>query len=127
MFIFQESPVQGTSVLAPAPASASIPVPAQEQELTDRDITSVVDKLESADLSRLYVELNVTYTERGDAESQALTQGKLDKALAVFHKWQKKEGKAATKMALLRALKECRLKDAMQKMQKEWGIVFTPD
>ena len=98
---------------------------APDQKLmTNKDITSLVDKLGFAELSRLYLELNLTDEEVEEAEAQARTKSKLDKAKAVFHKWQQKEGKAATKMALLQALKECKLINTMQNMQEEWELTL---
>ena len=104
LFIFQEPP-------------ASAP----DQGLKDKDITSLVDKLGFADLCRLYLELDLNDAEVEDAQSQARAPGKLAKALQVFHKWQQREGAKATKMALLQALKECKLIDTMEKMQAEWA------
>ena len=125
MFIFQEQPAPAP---IPVPAPASVPMPdsrdpAPDQKLiTNKDIKSLVDKLNFAELSQLYLELNLTDGEVEDAQSQARTKAKLDRAMKVFHKWQQKEGNAATKMALLQALKECELINTMQMMQQEWGI-----
>ena len=111
VFIFQEPQTPATSVLV---------VP--EQALRDTDIISLVKKLGFADLYNLYKELTLTDEEVEDAQGQAVAPGKLAKAMAVFHKWQQNEGKAATKMALLRALQKCTLIDTMQKMQEEWEL-----
>ena len=108
-FIFEESPA---------------PVPAQNQELTTKEIASLVEKLGFGELKRLYMELELTDEEVEAAEAEAFpSQNKLEKAKKVFKKWKSDKGDQATKMALLRALKESKLIDTMQKMQKEWGIV----
>ena len=81
-----------------------------------------MEKLDLADLKCLYMKLNLTDQEVEAAEAEASPQCKLEKAKKVFKKWISKNGKKATKMALLCALRECMLIDAMQKMQTEWKI-----
>ena len=65
--------------------------------------------------------LCIPHTDVEKAEEKANTNDANQKAKAVLREWRQREGKHATQEAILNALKECQLIDAMETLQTKWS------
>ena len=73
-------------------------------------------------LTNLYQELGLKANEIENAERNADTNDVQLQAYKVLHHWRSTKGGEATKGAILKALKECEYKEAMDELIKKWDI-----
>ena len=97
-------------------------------KVSDLDITDVVKELDMDHIKEVYEKLGIDHKVVKKFEQKAGTIDPDERAKSVLRDyWREREGKKATRKAILRALEQCELIDSMEKLQKKWKITDRTD
>ena len=95
------------------------------EKVSDKDISDITykTKLQHADLHHLFSELGIDDADVENAERMADSRDFRLQAKKVLKMWRTKNGRNATRRAVINALIECELIDAKEILEKKWGLV----
>ena len=94
------------------------------ETVSDKDIRDVTSNagLQNSDLEDLFVELQLQADEIENAKRLADTRDFKLQAATVLRFWRQTNGSAATKQAIINALEECQLYDAVDILNEKWNL-----
>ena len=94
--------------------------------MSNKDIVIITSKakLQSDDLHNLFSELDIEDTDVEKAEKMADSRDFKLQANKVLKMWRTKNGKKATRKAIINALTECNLIEAKEILEEKWGLVI---
>ena len=95
------------------------------EKVSDKDISAITykTKLQHAELHFLFYELGIADADVENAKRMADSKDFRLQANKVLQMWRTKNGKNATRNAIIDALTECDLKEAKEILEEEWTLV----
>ena len=93
-------------------------------KVSDKDIFDITrkTKLTHADLHNLFSELGIDDTDVENAERMADSRDFQLQAKNVLKMWRTKNGRNATRKAIIDGLTECDFKEAKEILEEKWGL-----
>ena len=93
--------------------------------MSDKDIFDITNKtkLLHSDLHNLFSELGIEDTDVENAERIADSRDFKLQAKKVLKMWRTKNGRNATRKAVIDALMECGLVEAKEILEEKWGLI----